>query len=384
MVPLRSLVAGALLALALPPQALAQTQQPGVPSVVGNCVSARHNFTDRSRVAAPAASDRRGAPPLIDYTVYDWTIDFAKDLVTFGANGGVLLSVMPKDSLNPNGASSRLSTTRYMLYGKVSARIKAPPQSGFVTSFITMSDIGDEIDWELVQQTSQTNVFYHQAQNQPPWNLPALSPENAMHYSSWSVPSFGDWHIYTIEWKHNEINWYVDQVLYKTFTKSGDGMQSPQVSSGLIPFWYPVTPSQIQFALWDAGDNPGTAGWAGAPDWSNMDPTYGRYAIFEYVDIQCYDDNDSPVPKWPADTVDNRQGNGVIDPPMNADGSVPGVTNPLLTPSTNTSNLPPPSAQANLNPYIDPATLYRPMSTGTRAIPLAAGLISVVAAVLMA
>ncbi|KAI9202463.1 concanavalin A-like lectin/glucanase domain-containing protein [Polychytrium aggregatum] len=344
--------------------ALAATSSTDPPSVVGNCISARYDFKDPSRIAAPAPTnpERRGAPPLIDYTVYDWTIDHAKDLVTFGATGGLMLSAKPPDTLNPYGSSTRVSSTRYILYGKITARLKAVRQIGFVTSFITMSDIGDEIDWEMVKGQSQSNVFYHQYQDQSPWNLTKLDPEKGTHYGAF-VPSgaFDDWHIYEMDWTHNQITYSIDGVVQKIFTKAGDGKQSKQVQSGLIQYWYPTTPSLIQFSLWDAGDSDRTREWAGgATDWSGADPNYGRYAIFEYVQVQCYDDKDQPVPKWPADTPDQRAGRGIVGVPMNADGTVPGETNPFLVPNTNTSNLSPGSGPSPVpSSFVDPRTANR-------------------------
>jgi beta-glucanase (GH16 family) len=44
----------------------------------------------------------------------------------------------------------RLSTLRYMLYGRITARMRAIPLPGAVTTFITMSERQDEIDWEVI------------------------------------------------------------------------------------------------------------------------------------------------------------------------------------------------------------------------------------------
>lgn len=42
------------------------------------------------------------------------------------------------------------SSEFYMLYGRVSARIKASRVGGSITAFILMSDSGDEIDFEFL------------------------------------------------------------------------------------------------------------------------------------------------------------------------------------------------------------------------------------------
>jgi hypothetical protein len=59
---------------------------------------------------------------------------------------------------------TRLSTTRYTLYGKFSISLKAAKPAGIVTTFITMSDRGDEIDMEILNYRPSTpvttNIFY--------------------------------------------------------------------------------------------------------------------------------------------------------------------------------------------------------------------------------
>jgi hypothetical protein len=49
-------------------------------------------------------------------------------------------------------------------------------------------------------------------------------------------------------------------------------------------------------ALWSERTN----SWAGgAPQWPDASQTAS--AFYEYIDIQCYDDQDRPVPKWPLE-----------------------------------------------------------------------------------
>ena len=50
--------------------------------------------------------------------------------------------------LTQTNGGTRISTTRYMQYGSVTARMKTSKWAGVVTAFITMSDVKDEIDWE--------------------------------------------------------------------------------------------------------------------------------------------------------------------------------------------------------------------------------------------
>lgn len=70
---------------------------------------------------------------------------------------GVLLT-MPRGSVG-----TVLSSTAYMWYGNVKARMKTSRGRGVVTAFILFSDVKDEIDYEWVGvdlETSQTNFYF--------------------------------------------------------------------------------------------------------------------------------------------------------------------------------------------------------------------------------
>ena len=72
-------------------------------------------------------------------------------------DGNILLT-MPKDSVG-----TILSSTTYMWYGTVKAKIKTSRGPGVVTAFILFSDAKDEIDYEWVGTElggSQTNYYF--------------------------------------------------------------------------------------------------------------------------------------------------------------------------------------------------------------------------------
>lgn len=73
-------------------------------------------------------------------------------------DGNVLLT-MPKGSVG-----TVLSSTTYMWYGNVKARMKTSRGRGVVSAFILFSDVKDEIDYEFVGVdlgTAQTNYYFH-------------------------------------------------------------------------------------------------------------------------------------------------------------------------------------------------------------------------------
>lgn len=73
-------------------------------------------------------------------------------------NGGNTLLTMPKGSVG-----TVMSSTTYMWYGNVKARLKTSRGSGVVTAFILFSDVKDEIDFEWIGTdlgTTQTNFYF--------------------------------------------------------------------------------------------------------------------------------------------------------------------------------------------------------------------------------
>lgn len=73
-------------------------------------------------------------------------------------NDGNLLLTMPKGSVG-----TVISSTDYMWYGNVKARMKTSRGRGVVTAFILFSDVKDEIDYEWVGvdlNTAQTNFYF--------------------------------------------------------------------------------------------------------------------------------------------------------------------------------------------------------------------------------
>jgi beta-glucanase (GH16 family) len=203
------------------------------------------------------------------------------------------------DSTNKSHGA-RISTTRYALYGKFSIIMAAAPIAGIVTAFITMSGRGDEIDWEIVGsdvRSAQSNVFYKSIK------------EYVLHGGTHGVPMNGTadrFHKYTIDWKQAGMRFYIDDILVRTYLNDASAV-SPMTPKGerwllIIDLRYPKTPSQIQFSIWDGCADPSNAGackWAGGP--TNYTQASSQGSTFYSLDIQCYDNNDRAVPKWPLE-----------------------------------------------------------------------------------
>ncbi|KAH9171400.1 glycoside hydrolase family 16 protein [Lactarius sanguifluus] len=261
------------------------------------CRSANYTFNDQTRIH-PNASLLDGYP-----AAYDWVLNQG-DISNTNSSGGELVLMLTR-----NNGGTRISSTRYVHYGIITAMMKTGRWNGVVTAFVTMSDIKDEIDWEFPganTTTGQTN-FYWQG------NIPAETQgvvENGIS------DTYSNYHSFSIDWQPNNLTFLLDNKVVRTVNKADT------VDAGGIAH-YPTTPSSIQISLWPAGVNtssPGTIDWAGGMiNW--QDPDYQAtghfYALLKSVDVQCAD----PTPPDPKDT-----------------SYVYGANSSAMTPSVNFSN----------------------------------------------
>lgn len=184
----------------------------------------------------------------------------------------------------------------------MTARFTPSNVPGVVTSFITMSDkagvadgndIHDEIDIEVVGKdvgAPQYNVF----------TFKTTHLEKGLHGGPLPVSiAPGVPHEYFIDWRSDMISWGVDGQVLKSITRAASRSLTNAIPDHSP--WFPVSPSVISFSIWD-GSEPSFQEWSGGPiDWSKHDKVESK---FEWIDIQCYDSNNNPVQKWPADSPD--------------------------------------------------------------------------------
>lgn len=181
----------------------------------------------------------------------------------------------------PNGTSGTVvSSTEYLWYGKITAKLKTSRGGGVVTAFILFSDVQDEIDYEAVgyNLTSIESNFY---------SLGITDYENSDAYNLSST--FKNYHTYEVDWQEEKIVWSIDGNKLRTLTKSDTWNDTTN------RYDFPQTPSRIQFSLWPGGassNSKGTIEWAGgAVDWNSEDmQDYGYYyAYLKEVTVQPYD-----------------------------------------------------------------------------------------------
>ncbi|KXN69149.1 glycoside hydrolase family 16 protein [Conidiobolus coronatus NRRL 28638] len=209
------------------------------------CKSGTFKFSDPSRVVKN--TDYKG-----NYNKNDWIIVGGE---ADYRNGNIFLKA------NKKITGTRIEATRYIQYGKITARMKTADSPGIVSSFITMSDVKDEIDWEWVGDDSASG-------NGGKHEIGGNSNE--------------DFHDYTIDWKPEGIEWLIDGKSVRWLpTSEKDGK-------------LPNTPSRIMFSIWTT-DADGVA--KGTREWAGGDVNYntqqmkenGYFDIeIESLNVQCY------------------------------------------------------------------------------------------------
>jgi beta-glucanase (GH16 family) len=115
---------------------------------------------------------------------------------------------LQKSTTGGSATGARLSTVRWLLYGRITLRMTGIALPGVVTTFITMSERKDEIDWEFVGGNvteAQTNVFYKGIQ------------EFNTHNTKEALPSRIDQpHTFTIDWTKDTLSWLIDGKVVRT------------------------------------------------------------------------------------------------------------------------------------------------------------------------
>ncbi|KAJ7510498.1 glycoside hydrolase family 16 protein, partial [Mycena galericulata] len=233
------------------------------------CKSTTYTFKNESRILTNSSLNTG------DATQYDWILDGGQVNVTNGE-----LDML----LTETNGGVRLSSTRFVHYGTITATMKTGRWNGVVAAFITMSDIRDEIDWEFpgaATTEGQTNYF---------WQGTSGMPNEPSHggFTQGLSDTYDNYHNYSIVWSPQSLIFKVDGKTVRTVH------QTDTVVNGVSQF--PNTPSRIQLSLWPAGTNashPGTIQWAGGMiNWGDSDYTAagGHFtARVKSIAVKCGD-----------------------------------------------------------------------------------------------
>lgn len=234
------------------------------------CQDNTFTFADTSRIVNATKYDGNA-------TAFDWVLETGEVFTFEGSEGPELALTLTEKN---GGSGTKISSTRYVHYGTISARLKTGKWGGVVTAFITMSDVKDEIDWEY------PGANIHEGQSNFFWQ--GLIPEeSAGGYHKDFEDTFMNYHTYTIDWQPDALSWGVDGKVIRTIQK--EDTLNPETGV----YQYPSTPSRIQLSIWPAGiesSPPGTVQWAGGMiDWSDPDYTAAGqfYATVQSVEVKC-------------------------------------------------------------------------------------------------
>lgn len=161
-------------------------------------------------------------------------------------------------TVSKQGDNPTLTSTWYLMFGKVDFVFKSAPGVGMVSSAILLSDDLDEIDWELLgADASQAQTNYYGKGFTGTYNRGGFA----------SIPtSQSDFNTYSIDWTSEQITWSINGAVVRTLTYAEAAGQ------------YPQSPMQVKVGSWAGGDssNPqGTIEWAGGP----IDYASGPYAM---------------------------------------------------------------------------------------------------------
>ncbi|CCH42309.1 putative glycosidase crf2 [Wickerhamomyces ciferrii] len=228
------------------------------------CTNFTTDFTDSDK-QLKNVEDYLGDPDDTDWVYTGYVADY---------DDAVLLA-MPE-----NSGGTVLSSTRFVWYGNIKARLKTSRDRGVVSAFITFSNIQDEIDFEFVGyelEEAETNYYYQAILNYKNGENSTLSN------------TFENYHDYEIDWTPEQITWSIDGKEVRTLKKEDTYNETSKT------YYYPQTPSRVQVSLWPAGQNTngvGTIEWAGGlVNWDSEDvKEHGYYyMVLQSMEITCYD-----------------------------------------------------------------------------------------------
>eukprot|EP00842_Homolaphlyctis_polyrhiza_P000494 jgi/Hompol1/1445/HPOL_001141-RA len=265
----------------------------------GDCVSGRLYFANNNTYLLNGADQQRFD---IDRTLYNWTLDYGT--ADFAGGAATIYLMRNPNNVAATGLSTRLSTTRYIRYGRMTARFKrVANQSNELTQ--------DEIDYEILGKDAahpQHNLFTYKAVNL----------ERGLHGGPITTAiDTSVAHDYTIDWRSDRIDWIIDgAVVFSQPRATSHAVNAASLPSG--DPWFPESASRIQISVWDATSQ---ASWAGSP--INYGSSDRLAVMFEYLDITCYDNNNTPVPRFSTDGSNKPT---IEDP-------IPAPTLPTLNPS---------------------------------------------------
>ena len=217
---------------------------PSDPSSEGNCKSGKYPFKkDRILITDPAHADDN---TVYDPSLYDFTMDYGYGY-EFNEDDSITIKLKKNltniaESGNAKGMGSRLSTTRFIKNGRISAVYESVNRFSVVTTFITMSKDFDEIDVEVTPQNHKLNMFTANVfAKGTPENL--HNPKNNAFGYALAVDTGAEVekpHLYTIDWNRDRIVWEFEGQHKRTYKRGQPALHGTPEFPDNPKLWYPV------------------------------------------------------------------------------------------------------------------------------------------------
>ncbi len=144
-------------------------------------------------------------------------------------------------------------------YGRLEARMKSPDSSGFVQSMFTFQfykDPWQEIDIELqgrLPDSVSTNVITNHAADFEECDVYKCTNNTEKHFEI-NARHSAQWHVYTIDWLPERVDFFVDGQLKRTVKRTeieaAGGNFPDQPATLLMNFWLP----NQKIAKWFGGE----------------------------------------------------------------------------------------------------------------------------------
>ncbi|CAI4215839.1 unnamed protein product [Parascedosporium putredinis] len=228
---------------------------------------------------------------------------------TYGDEGAVF-------TVSKSGEAPTLTSTFYIMFGRVEIRLKASPGDGIVSSLVLQSDDLDEIDMEWMgYDGANVQTMYFDQGVGPSSRLLIVPVAN-------NQEEFVD---YVLDWTSERLTWSVGGTVVRTL-EAGDASTAE----------YPQTPMMVKIGSWSAGDEAtnaeGTVEWAHGP----TDYTKGPFSMYvQSMAVTDYSTGDEYVYGDKSGSWKSIEAvNGVIN--GNLDGSSSGSSGGSSSKSTTT------------------------------------------------
>ncbi|KAJ9150788.1 Family 16 glycoside hydrolase [Pleurostoma richardsiae] len=173
---------------------------------------------------------------------------------TYGSDGVVL-------TVSESGDAPTLTSTFYIMFGRVEVSLKAATGDGIVSSLVLLSDDLDEIDaeWMGYDGANLQTMYFDQGVG-PSSRLNIVPVAN-------NQEEFID---YALDWTSERIEWIASGTVLRTL-EAGNASTSE----------YPQTPMQVKLGAWSAGDSDTNA--EGTVEWAHGPTNYSQGPFNMYV-----------------------------------------------------------------------------------------------------